>query len=173
MEDLKHIRTLQCIPHRVNWVCFIPYCTGEWYHSQKSDYACKTSTAIMIYLFCRHGHGSVVDDCKSISTHTPDEAPGMRFFIRTAEIGLVALPDPRFRPDLGLHPSGEPRPSPAFQGAFGDSGRKKRAWKVEENSRAFPRVVWPRPVGESGRSSSSSSRLPRIVFPACIVFRAL
>jgi hypothetical protein len=37
----------------------------------------------------------------------------------------------------------------------------------------FPRVMWPRPIGESGRSSSSSSHLPRmVVFPA-LVFHAL
>jgi hypothetical protein len=60
-----------------------------------------------------------------------------------------------------------------YQGAFGDSGRNKLARKGGENSRAFPRVVWPRPVGETGRSSSSSSHLPRIIFPARIIFRAL
>jgi hypothetical protein len=104
---------------------------------------------------------------------SPTRPPAPLFFIRTAKNGPVAPPDRRFRPDLGLHPSGEPRPSPAFRGALGDSGRNKLARNRRENSRAFPRVVWPRPVGESGRSSSSSSRLPRIVFPTRIVFRAL
>jgi hypothetical protein len=40
--------------------------------------------------------------------------------------------------------------------------------------RNFPRVVWPRLVGERDRSSSSSSRLPRIiVFPAHRLPRAI
>jgi hypothetical protein len=104
---------------------------------------------------------------------SPTRPPASFFSIRTAKNGPVMPPDPRFRPDLGLHPSGEPRPSPAFRGALGDSGRNKLARNRREYSRVFPRVVWPRPVGESGRSSSSSSRLPRIVFPARIVFRAL
>jgi hypothetical protein len=47
------------------------------------------------------------------------------FFIRTAKNGPVAPPVPRFPPDLGLNPSGEPRPSPIPRGALGDSGREK------------------------------------------------
>jgi hypothetical protein len=35
----------------------------------------------------------------------------------------------RFRPDLGFHPSGEPRPSPARRGALG-SPEETNAWKT-------------------------------------------
>jgi hypothetical protein len=101
---------------------------------------------------------------------SPTRPSAFFFSIRTAKNGPVAPLDPRFLPDLGLHPSGEPRPSPAFRDALGDSGRNKLARNRREYSHAFPRVMWPRSVGESGRSSSSSSRLPRIVFPARIVF---
>jgi hypothetical protein len=58
---------------------------------------------------------------------SPTRPPAPLFFIRTAKNGPVAPPVPRFRPNLGLHPSGEPRPSPAFRGALGDSGRNKLA----------------------------------------------
>jgi hypothetical protein len=66
--------------------------------------------------------------------------------------------------DLGLHPSGEPRPSPAFRGALGDSGRKKHARNGEENSRAScgpdlsVRVGGRRPHRLVFRASSSSPR---------------
>jgi hypothetical protein len=47
------------------------------------------------------------------------------FFIRMVKNSSVALPVPRFSLDLGLHPSGEPRPSPVPRDALGDSGREK------------------------------------------------
>jgi hypothetical protein len=62
---------------------------------------------------------------KSISSHEPDEAPDRHFFIRTAENSPVAPPVPRFPPDLCLHPSDKPRPSPVPRGTLGDSGREK------------------------------------------------
>jgi hypothetical protein len=55
----------------------------------------------------------------------PTRFPAVLFFIRTAKNGSVAPPVPRFPSDLGLHPSGEPRPSLALRGALGDSGREK------------------------------------------------
>jgi hypothetical protein len=74
---------------------------------------------------------------------SPARPPAPCFFIQTAKIGPVAPPVLRNHPDLGLHPSGEPRPSPAFRGALGDSGRTKCARNGEETSRKFPRVMWP------------------------------
>jgi hypothetical protein len=73
------------------------------------------------------------------------------FFIRTAVFGPAAPSVPRFRPDFGFHSSGEPRPSPAFQGALGDSGRNVNARNVER----------ARGVGERKGSSS-----PLISFPS-------
>jgi hypothetical protein len=119
------------------------------------------------------GKVAMACDVRASPLMSPTRLLASLFFIRTAKNGPVVPPDSRFRPDLGLHPSGEPRPSPAFRSALGDSGRNKLVRNRREYSRAFPQVVWPRPVGESGRSSSSSSRLPRIVFPARIVFHAL
>jgi hypothetical protein len=52
---------------------------------------------------------------------------------------------------------------------FGLPGRAQELWTKEMRAKRrgnFPRVVWPRLVGERGRSSSSSHRLPRIVFRA-------
>jgi hypothetical protein len=63
--------------------------------------------------------GLHVLQAKSISSHEPDKALGSRFFIWTAENGSVAPPVLRFPPDLGLHPSDEPRPSPVHRGALG------------------------------------------------------
>jgi hypothetical protein len=48
--------------------------------------------------------------------------------------GPVAPPDPRFRPDLGFHPSGEPMSSPA-PGARSGSPEET---KVRETSRRVP-----------------------------------
>jgi hypothetical protein len=100
---------------------------------------------------------------------SPARPPAPYFFIRTAKIGPVAPPVPRFRPDLGLHPSGESRPSPAFRGALGDSERKKCARNGEETSCAScgpdlsVRVIGRRPHRLVFRASSSS---PHIVFRA-------
>jgi hypothetical protein len=106
---------------------------------------------------------------KSTSSHGPSEAPGSLF----------------------LHPAGEKRPSrarflvfvriwafihPASPGHPWPSGA--RSGTPDERKRAkqqgkFPRVWWPRLVGERGRSSSSLHRIPRIVIFLRIVFRAL
>jgi hypothetical protein len=56
---------------------------------------------------------------------SPARSPIAVFFIRTAKYGSVAPPVPRFPPDLGLNPSGEPTPSPIPRGAFGDFRREK------------------------------------------------
>jgi hypothetical protein len=64
----------------------------------------------------------------------PTRSPVAFFFIRTVKNGSVTLPVPRFRPDLGLHLSGELRPSSAPRGALGDSGRNKCAGNAEESS---------------------------------------
>jgi hypothetical protein len=58
------------------------------------------------------------------------------FFIRMAKKGPVVSPVPLCRPDLGLHPSGELRPSPVPRGVLGDSGRNKCVLNSEESSRA-------------------------------------
>jgi hypothetical protein len=62
--------------------------------------------------------------------------PAALFFIRTVKNGSVVLSVPRFRLDLGLHPSGEPRPSLAPRGTLVDSGRNKCAGNAKESSRA-------------------------------------
>jgi hypothetical protein len=98
---------------------------------------------------------------------SPARPPIPCFFIRTAKIGPVASSVPRFRSDLGLHPSGEPRPSLAFWGALGDSRRKKCARNGEETSCALcgpdlsAREIGHRPHCLVFHASSSS---PHIVF---------
>jgi hypothetical protein len=82
---------------------------------------------------------------------SPSRPPTAHFFIRTAVSSPAAPPVPRFHPDLGFHPSGEPRPSPAFQGVLGDSGRNKNARNVE----------WACGVGKRKGSSP-----PLISFPS-------
>jgi hypothetical protein len=56
---------------------------------------------------------------------SPRRGPRQLFFIWTALFGPATPPVPRFPPNLDLHPSGEPRPSPASRGVPGDSGREK------------------------------------------------
>jgi hypothetical protein len=68
--------------------------------------------------------------------------PVALFFIRTVKNGSVVLSVPRFRLDLGLHPSGEPRPSLAPRGALVDSGRNKCVGNAEESSRASDGPDW-------------------------------
>jgi hypothetical protein len=98
---------------------------------------------------------------------SPARPPAPCFFIRMAKIGPVAPPIPRFCPDLGLHPFGEPRPSPAFRGVLGDSGRKKCVRNGEETSRTScgpdlsAREIGRRPHRLIFRASLSS---PRIAF---------
>jgi hypothetical protein len=82
------------------------------------------------------------------------------FFIRTTKNGLVASPDPRFRPDLGFYPSGEPISSPLPGGRARGVRRKQKRGKPRGK---FPRAWWPRLVGEKGRSSSSLHHLPHAV----------
>jgi hypothetical protein len=77
----------------------------------------------------------------------------------------VAPPVSRFRPDLGLYPSGEPRPSPAPWGALGNSGRNECAGTSRKVS---ARLVAPTCRRESPvivliASSSAHRRLPRIL----------
>jgi hypothetical protein len=79
------------------------------------------------------------------------------FFIRTAKNGSVVPPIPRFRSDLCLHPSGEPRPSLAPRGALGDSRRNKCAGNAEESSRAS---------GDPDLSTRKGGHPYRIVFHA-------
>jgi hypothetical protein len=55
----------------------------------------------------------------------PARPPVAVFFIRMVKNDPVVPPVPRFPPDLGLPPSGEPRPSPVPQGVLGDSRREK------------------------------------------------
>jgi hypothetical protein len=101
---------------------------------------------------------------------SPARPPVPCFFIRTAKIGPVAPPIPQFCPDLGLHPSGEPRPSRAFWGVLGDSGQKKCARNSNETSCALcgpnlsMREIGRRPHRLVLHASSSSLR---------IIFRAL
>jgi hypothetical protein len=115
-----------------------------------------------------HAHAGPAVRASSATRPARPAAPS--FFIRTAKNGLVVPPVPRFCPDLGLHPSGEPRLSPAFRGALGDSGQKKCARNSEETSRAScgpklsAREGGRRPHRLVFRASSSS---PRIVFVRC------
>jgi hypothetical protein len=104
---------------------------------------------------------------------SPTRPPGALIFHPDDEKRLSHAPGSSISPGSGPSSIRRAQAIPAFQGALGDSGRNKLARNRREYSRAFPRVVWPLPVGESGRSSSSSSRLPRIVFPARIVFHVL
>jgi hypothetical protein len=55
----------------------------------------------------------------------PMRPPAAIFLIRTAKNDPFVSPVSRFPSDLGLHLSGEPRPSPPPRGALGDSGREK------------------------------------------------
>jgi hypothetical protein len=72
---------------------------------------------------------------------------------------------PHFRPDLVLHPFDEPRPSPAFRDALGDSGRNKYARNGEETFRMScgpglsAREGGRRPHRIDFRASSSSVRI--------------
>jgi hypothetical protein len=101
---------------------------------------------------------------KSIFSHGSGEVPGCFFIIRTVKNGLVAPPVPRFRPNLGLHPSDESRPSPAPWGALGDSGRNKYAGNGEESSRASRGSDLS--AREGGRRPHRIVGFPRIVFRA-------
>jgi hypothetical protein len=86
------------------------------------------------------------------SPAVPRLGPRTPFF--TSERRYSALPRPpipRFHPDLGFHPSGEPRPSLAFRGALGDSGQNQNARNGEQ----------ARGVGERKGSSP-----PLILFPS-------
>jgi hypothetical protein len=69
---------------------------------------------------------SINEIIRASSVMNPIRPPAALFFIRTAKNGSVTPSIPRFRPDLGFHPSGEPRPSPDPRGALGVSGREKK-----------------------------------------------
>jgi hypothetical protein len=73
----------------------------------------------------------------------PTWPPAAVFYIRTAVFGPVAPPVPHFPPDLGLNPSGEPRPTPVPRGALGDSGREKSGNRpaLSARERANP-TIW-------------------------------
>jgi hypothetical protein len=92
--------------------------------------------------------------------------PGTHFFIRTTKNGPVAPSVPRIW--VFIHPASPGHPS------LPGHARGLRTKEMHAKRRGnFPRVVWPRLVGERGRSSSSSHRLPRIVVFPRIVFRTL
>jgi hypothetical protein len=94
---------------------------------------------------------------ESVSSRLLGKTP-RHLFIWMDENGSVALPDPRFRLDLGFHPSGEPRSSPAPRGALGESGRNESAGNAQKTSRAG---------GVSDLSARKADRRPhRIVFRA-------
>jgi hypothetical protein len=97
---------------------------------------------------------------KSISTHEADEVLRTQFF----------HPDGVNRHSHALGSSFSPGSGPSFTRraqAIPDLPGRVRGLRTKEmrakRRGKFPRVVWPRLVGKSGRSSSSSSRLPRIV----------
>jgi hypothetical protein len=118
----------------------------------------------------------------------PDYAEvGVQKWLRASS--LVSLTRPRypfFHPggkkrlsrasDFSISPGFEPlsiRRAQAIPG-FPRRARGLRTKEIRAKRRGnFPRVVWPRLVGERGRSSSSSHRLPRIVVFPRIVFRVL
>jgi hypothetical protein len=100
---------------------------------------------------------------KGFRTSLPSPRRSLRqlfFFIWTAKNGLIASPVSRFRSDLGFHPFGEPMSSSALLGRARGVRRKQ---KCEKHRGKFPCAWWPQLVGEKGRSSSSSHRLPRAV----------
>jgi hypothetical protein len=104
------------------------------------------------------GHHSLLAKAliKASPAVSPTRPSVALFFIRTTKNGPVAPPDPRFRPDLGFHPFGEPMSSQAPRGALGESGGNKSAENVEENSRV--------PCGPE-LSARKADRCPhRIVF---------
>jgi hypothetical protein len=108
---------------------------------------------------------------KSIFTHTSDEVPGTRFFHPDGVNRPSRAPGSLFSPGSGPSSIRRAHAIPGLPGRA--RGLRTKETRAKRRGK-FPRVVWPRPVGESGRSSSSSSRLPCIVvFPARIVFRAL
>jgi hypothetical protein len=72
----------------------------------------------------------------------PTRPPVAIFFIRMAENGPVAPPVPRLPPDLGLHPSGEPRPSPVPRGALGDCRREKSGDGPALSAREHPKPYY-------------------------------
>jgi hypothetical protein len=88
----------------------------------------------------------------------PTRPPAALFFIQTVKNGSVAPPVPCFRPDLGFHPSGKPRSSPAPRGALEESGGNKCVGNAEESFRAS---------GGPDLSARKGGRRPhRIVFRA-------
>jgi hypothetical protein len=72
-----------------------------------------------------HQATRVVHALRASPAVPPTRPPTAVFYIRTAVFGPVAPLVPRFRLDLGINPSGEPRPSPVPRGVLGDSEREK------------------------------------------------
>jgi hypothetical protein len=108
---------------------------------------------------------------KSIFSHKPGEVSGILFFHPDGENLLSRAPGFSILPGFGPSSIRRAQAIPSLPGsARGLWTKQKRA----KRRRYFPRVVWPRRVGERDRSSSSSSRLPRIVvFPAHRLPRAV
>jgi hypothetical protein len=109
---------------------------------------------------------------KSISTHTPDEtaffSSGRR---KSAQSHPRILVFARIWAFIHLASPCHPRPSGARSGTPDERNAREKATKIPVRRVALTsRREW----AVVGRSSSSSSRLPRIVvFTARIVFRAL
>jgi hypothetical protein len=102
-------------------------------------------------------------DSMSISTYGLGEAPGSFFFIRAAKNGSVMTLVPRFPPDLGLHPSGESRPSPIPRGALGDFGREKsgKGPVLSAREHANPTIWSQKSLSPFPRCSVAAGTTPR------------
>jgi hypothetical protein len=93
------------------------------------------------------------------STAISSGRPRTHFFYPDGQNGPITSRNSRFHPNLGFHPSGEPRLSPPPRGALGDSGRNESAGNAEKTSRA---------AGGPSLSAREANRRPHH-----IVFRAL
>jgi hypothetical protein len=107
----------------------------------------------------------------SISSHEPGEVPGILFFHPDSENRCSRAPGSSI--SLGFEPSSIRR-AQAIPGLPGRARRLRTKKMRAKWRRNFPCVVWTRLVSGRDRSSSSSSRLPRIVvFPAHRLPRAV
>jgi hypothetical protein len=94
---------------------------------------------------------------------SPTRLPVSFFFIRTAKNGPVVPPVPRFRPDLGLHPSGELRPSwpSGVRSGTPDEKNARKTARETPTRRMAPTCRRERVVVVLIASSSAHRRLPR------------
>jgi hypothetical protein len=78
------------------------------------------------------------------STAISSGRPRTHFFYPDGQNGPITSRNSRFHPNLGFHPSGEPRSSPPPGSARGFRSKRKRGRRRENFSRGW----WPQLVGE-------------------------